>query len=137
MHKVRSVFRYRIRNWCEYNRALIHRGRLTVWFDEQAIRAWHHTKPTARPGAPRVYSDVAIECALVFKAVYLLSLRTAQGFLTSVVERMQLTRAPRTRGGGRVLTWKTPERVRVFYLEWFAPPRPFEALDYQEGSGVG
>ena len=35
-----SIFRYRICNWCDYNRALINRGRLTVWFDEHAITAW-------------------------------------------------------------------------------------------------
>jgi len=90
MPKPSSVFRYRIRNWHEYNRALINRGRLTVWFDEQAIAAWRNTEPAAGPGAPRVYADLAIECALVFKAVYHLSLRAAQGLLSSVVELMQL-----------------------------------------------
>jgi hypothetical protein len=65
-----SVFRYRIRNWCAYNRALINRGRLTVWFDEHTVAAWRNTEPPAGPGAPRVYSDLAIECALVFKSVY-------------------------------------------------------------------
>jgi DDE family transposase len=91
MPKPPPVFRYRIRNWRAYNRALINRGRLTVWFDEQAIAAWRNTKPAAGPGAPRVYADLAIECALVFKSVYHLSLRAAQGFLSSVVELMQLT----------------------------------------------
>src|SRR4030095_6632545 len=64
---------------------------LTVWFDEQAITAWRNTEPAAGPGAPRVYADLAIECALVFKSVSHLSLRAAQGFLSSVVELMQLT----------------------------------------------
>ncbi len=91
MSKSSSVFRYRIRNWHEYNRALINRGRLTVWFDEQAIAAWRNTQPAAGPGAPRVYADLAIECALVFKSVYHLSLRAAQGFLSSVMELMRLT----------------------------------------------
>jgi hypothetical protein len=87
-----SVFRYRIRNWREYNRALINRGCLTVCFDEQTIVAWHNTEPAAGPGAPRTYSDLAIECALVFKSVYHLRLRAAQGFLSSVMELMRLTR---------------------------------------------
>jgi len=39
MPKPLYVFRYRIRNWREYNRALINRGRLTVWFDEHAVAA--------------------------------------------------------------------------------------------------
>src|SRR5215510_15158339 len=91
MPKTPQVFRYRIRNWHAYNRALINRGRLTVWFDEHAIKAWHNTEPAVGPGAPRRYADLAIECALVFKSVYQLSLRAAQGFLSSVVELMKLT----------------------------------------------
>jgi hypothetical protein len=90
MSKLSSVFRYRIRNWGEYNRALINRGRLTVWFDERAVAAWRHTAPATGPGAPRRYADLAIECALVLKSVYHLSLRAAQGLLSSVVELMQL-----------------------------------------------
>ncbi len=91
MLKSASVFRYRIRNWRDYNRALINRGRLTVWFDEHAIAAWRKTESRQGPGAPRLYSDLAIECALVFKSVYHLSLRAAQGFLSSVVKLMKLT----------------------------------------------
>jgi hypothetical protein len=91
MPKSPYVFRYRIRNWHEYNRALINRGRLTLWFDKQAIAAWRNTEPRQRPGAPRVYADLAIECVLVFKALYHLSLRAAQGFLSSIMELMQLT----------------------------------------------
>src|SRR6201993_1082882 len=91
MARTPQVFRYRIRNWREYNRALINRGRLTVWFDEQAIAGWRHTEPARGPGAPRLYADLAIECALVFKSVYHLSLRAAQGFLSSVIELMTLS----------------------------------------------
>src|SRR5215813_12788823 len=68
----------------------INRGRLTIWFDDHAIAAWRNTEPAAGPGAPRTYSDLAIECALVCKSVYHLSLRAAQGFLSSVVELMKL-----------------------------------------------
>src|SRR5919108_3756297 len=91
MARTPQVFRYRIRNWPEYNRALINRGRLTVWFDEHALAGWRNTEPATGPGAPRVYADLAIECALVFKSIYHLSLRAAQGFLSSVMELMRLT----------------------------------------------
>jgi nucleoside-diphosphate-sugar epimerase len=47
MANTRAVFRYRIRNWRAYNRTLINRGRLTIWFDEQGVAAWHHTEPAA------------------------------------------------------------------------------------------
>jgi hypothetical protein len=85
------VFRYRVRNWHHYNRALINRGRLTVGFDEQAIAGWRHMAPATGPGTPRRYADLAVECALVCKSVSHLSLRAAQGFLSSVMELMQLT----------------------------------------------
>jgi len=91
MANTHAVVRYRIQNWRAYNRALVNRGRLTVWFDDQAIAAWRNTAPAAGPGTPRVYADLAIECALVFKSVYHLSLRAAQGFLSSIVELLQLT----------------------------------------------
>lgn len=91
MARIPQAFRYRIRNWHEYNRALINRGRLTIWFDEQAIAGWRHTALATGPGAPHLYADLAIECALVFKSAYHLSLPAAQGFLSSVMELMRLT----------------------------------------------
>src|SRR5262245_26199505 len=83
MSKPPSVFRSPIRNWGTYNRALIKRGRLTVWCDEDAVAAWRHTAPVTGRGASRRYADLAIECALVFKSVYHLSLRAAQGLRSS------------------------------------------------------
>jgi len=62
-----------------------------VWFDEEAIAAWRNTEPAGGPGAPRTYSDLALECALVFKSVYHLSLRAAQGLLSSVMELLRLS----------------------------------------------
>ena len=32
-----SKAKYRIRNWKEYNKSLIQRGSITVWFSEDAI----------------------------------------------------------------------------------------------------
>jgi hypothetical protein len=36
--------RYKIRNWKEYNQALVNRGSLTFWFDEDVIAAWHNVE---------------------------------------------------------------------------------------------
>ena len=84
------VFRYRVRNWCGYNRALIARGQLTFWFDEDTIAGWQNTELCSGPGTLRIYSDTAIQCALILKSVFHLSLRATQGFLGSVVELMKL-----------------------------------------------
>lgn len=86
MAKSDYTFRYRICNWSDYNRALVARGRLTLWFDEEAIAAWHHRDRSEGSGRPRVYSDTAIQCALVLRSVFHLSLRATQGFLASLVE---------------------------------------------------
>jgi hypothetical protein len=80
---------YRIRNWAEYNRALVNRGSLTIWFEE-APEKWLETKRTGNKGRPRTYSDEAILCALVIRAVFHLPLRALQGFLLWVFQAMQL-----------------------------------------------
>jgi len=90
MGKSEYTFRYRIRNWPEYNRALVNRGRLTLWFDQDAIAAWSDAGPSDGRGRPRVYADAVIECALVLKSVFHLSLRATQGFVESVVTLMAL-----------------------------------------------
>ena len=41
-------------------------------------------------GRPRIYADTAIECALVVKSVFHLSLRATQGFMGSVVKLMDV-----------------------------------------------
>jgi len=39
---------YRVRNWAAYNTALVDRGNLTVWVDEEALQAWQYTGPKQR-----------------------------------------------------------------------------------------
>ena len=88
MNKSDFIFKYRVRNWREYNRALVRRGSITLWVDEQAVAAWRNEEMSGRRGRPRIYTDTAIECALIVKAVFHVSLRAAQGFLESVVRLM-------------------------------------------------
>ena len=90
MKRPEFVFNYRVRNWADYNRALIRRGSLTVWVDEQAVSGWRDDIGVRSRARPRLYADAAIECALVIKAVFHPSLRATQGFLQSVVTLMRL-----------------------------------------------
>ena len=84
------TFRYRVRNWRTYNQALITRGGLTFWIDEAALPTWRNTQARSGSGAPRIYSDTAIQCAVVVKSVYYVSLRAAQGFVPSVMSLLRL-----------------------------------------------
>jgi hypothetical protein len=81
---------YRLRNWGEYNAALVSRGSLTVWIEEAALEGWLEAQKSGRRGASLTYSDAAIEAILVLKAVYRLPLRGAQGFAQSVFVLMGL-----------------------------------------------
>ena len=80
---------YRIRNWKQYNEALVRRGSLTLWVDEETLQAWRYQGPTQQ-GAQFQYSDLAIECLLTLRAVYHLPLRATQGFARSLFELMDL-----------------------------------------------
>ncbi len=52
--------KYRVTSWLEYERALVQRGDITVWFSPEAIKA-RNAKPSGRRGAPRKYSDLLLE----------------------------------------------------------------------------
>jgi IS5 family transposase len=80
---------YRIRNWKQYNDALVNRGPLTLWVDQAALEAWRY-QGTAKRGGQFGYSDTAIQCLLTRRAVYHLTLRATEGFARSLFELMQL-----------------------------------------------
>jgi hypothetical protein len=84
-----SKTKYRIRNWKEYNKSLVQRGSITVWFSEDSIDKWHAT-PTGKRGRPATYSDDAILTALLIRFVFHLPLRALEGFLSSLVSLMGL-----------------------------------------------
>ena len=81
--------RYRVRNWSEYNRALVNRYRLEVWLSEDVARGWY-ARPTGRRGRQPVYSDLAITFCLTIRALFDLPLRGCQGLLESVLSDMGL-----------------------------------------------
>lgn len=81
---------YRIRNWAEYNKALIQRGSITIWMDEKTIKKWFSSYHTCRAGRPATYSDEAILMLLILREVYKCSLRSLQGFVQSLFKAMAL-----------------------------------------------
>ena len=81
---------YRVRNWKDYNKALINRGSLTIWFDQQAINLWLNQQRSGKRGRPLLYTAVAIHCMLTLKAVYHLPLRGTQGLMRSVMKLLEL-----------------------------------------------
>jgi Transposase DDE domain len=74
---------YRIRNWKQYNDALVRRGSLTLWVDRASLQSWQYRGPPQQ-GAQFRYSDTAIACVLTLRSVYHLPLRATEGFARSI-----------------------------------------------------
>ncbi|EKO2852179.1 transposase, partial [Klebsiella aerogenes] len=48
--------KFKITNWCNYNKALINRGSITFWLDDEVIQAWYESATPASRGRPQRYS---------------------------------------------------------------------------------
>lgn len=88
---VKRKKQYRIRNWSEYNAALVERGSLTVWLDEAAMDGWSNRQKSGQRGASQIYTDSAILCVLTLQVVYRLPLRATEGLLISLFGLLGLT----------------------------------------------
>jgi hypothetical protein len=82
---------YRLRNWSQYNKALVRRGSLTLWVTQDILAQWRNPQRTGRRGKPSTYSDTAILCMATLAEVYGLPLRATEGLLNSVVSLLRLS----------------------------------------------
>lgn len=85
MTKKRKKRQYRIRNWPDYNKALVGRGSLTLWVSEDILQTWRETQRTGRRGRPCTYTTALILCMATLEEVYHLPLRATQGLMSSIV----------------------------------------------------
>lgn len=74
---------YKPRSWHDYNKALIQRGSLSLWINEEILDHWG-APPIKQRGAPRKYSDLAIKTIFELKFLFNLTLRAAQGLFESL-----------------------------------------------------
>ena len=74
---------YRTNNWPSYNQALINRGNLAIWFNPDT--QWY-VQSTGKQGRNQTYSDAAIQCCLMMKSLFRLSLRMVTGFVQSLIK---------------------------------------------------
>ena len=78
-------YRYRVTNWAEYDRALVSRGDLTIWFGEATIKdGWTPPPPVGR-GKPGLYSALAIQTCLTLKTLFRLPYRATEGLMKSLM----------------------------------------------------
>ncbi len=114
--------KFRITNWHTYNKALINRGSMTFWLDDEAIQAWYESATPSSRGRPQRYSDLAITTVLVLKRVFRLTLRAAQGFIDSIFALMDVpVRCPdytsvSRRAKSVTVSFKAPTRGEIAHL---------------------
>ncbi|WP_228260344.1 transposase [Klebsiella pneumoniae] len=82
--------KFKITNWPTYNKALINRGSITFWLDDEAIQAWYESATPSSRGRPQRYSDLAITTVLVIKRVFRLTLRLRRALIDSIFSLMNV-----------------------------------------------
>jgi hypothetical protein len=81
---------YPLRNWKEYNTALVNRYDITFWFSDAILSHWNHENENQGQGRPFTHSDLAIETLLTMRELFQLPYRGTEGFGRWVFGVMQL-----------------------------------------------
>lgn len=81
---------YRVRNWSEYDKALVQRGSLTVWITDGFEKAWFYEGPLQR-GSQFEYSAEALTIMLTVKHVFHLPNRATEGFVRSIFAKLRIS----------------------------------------------
>ena len=80
---------YRVKNWSEYDKALVQRGSITFWMSDDFEKKWMHAGKKQR-GSQFDYSDQAILVMLTVKEVFHLTNRGVEGFVRSLFQMMKI-----------------------------------------------
>jgi len=79
---------YKVTNWAKYNESLVSRGDITLWFDEEVLKAWEHQNAQRKVGHPFVYSALAIESLLMLRELFRLPYRQTEGLARALIKLM-------------------------------------------------
>lgn len=80
---------YRVKNWSDYDKALVQRGSITFWLTDDFEKKWRYTGEKQR-GSQFDYSDQSILIMLTVKEVFHLTNRQAEGFMRSLFALMKV-----------------------------------------------
>jgi len=85
----RQTALYRVKNWSEYEKALVQRGSITFWLSDGFEQNWLYAGEKQR-GGQFDYSDKAIEVMLTVKEVFHLTNRATEGFMRSLFAMLKI-----------------------------------------------
>ena len=80
---------YRLKNWSEYDKALVQRGSIRFWMSDDFEKTWLYAGEKQR-GSQFDYSDQAILIMLSVKEVFHLTNRGVEGFMRSIFQLMKI-----------------------------------------------
>jgi hypothetical protein len=80
---------YRVKNWSEYDKALVQRGSITFWLSADFEKTWRYVGEKQR-GSQFDYSAQAILVTLTVKEVFHLTNRGVEGFMRSIFQLMHI-----------------------------------------------
>lgn len=80
---------YRVKNWSEYDKALMQRGSITFWLGDDFEKTWLYGGEKQR-GSQFDYSDQAICVMLTVKEVFHLTNRSVEGFMRSLFQLLHV-----------------------------------------------
>jgi Transposase DDE domain len=80
---------YRVKNWSEYDNALVQRGAITFWMSAGFEQTWMYAGEKQR-GSQFDYTDHAILVMLTVKEVFHLTNRGVEGFVRSFFRMMKI-----------------------------------------------
>lgn len=85
--------KYKVRNWREYNQALVDRYNVTLWVKKGIADVWREgnkiiIRRKRKVGSPKTYSDAAIESLSTIKELFHLTYRGIEGFGKSIFNRI-------------------------------------------------
>jgi hypothetical protein len=80
---------YRVKNWSEYDKALVQRRSITFWISEDFEKTWLHVGEKQR-GSQFDYSDQAILVMLTVREVFHLTNRGVEGFVRSLFRMLKI-----------------------------------------------
>jgi len=80
---------YRVKNWSEYDKALVQRGSITFWLSDDLEKTWMYVGEKQR-GSQFDYTDQAILVMLTVKEVFHLTNRGVEGFVRSLFRMMKI-----------------------------------------------
>jgi len=81
---------YRVKNWSEYDKALVQRGSITIWLSDDFEKNWRYVGEKQR-GSQFEYSAQAITIMLTVKNVFHLPNRATEGFVGSIFAMLKVS----------------------------------------------